>query len=65
MSSCASREHVMHGHKGRAPTKSSSIGSLPIFDVSESIGTPTTQIGPQTPTVEENVLSQAMLLVLE
>lgn len=40
MSSHASRGRGIRGHRGRAHVKSSSIGSLPNFDVRESIGTP-------------------------
>ncbi|KAA3479711.1 ATP-dependent zinc metalloprotease FtsH [Gossypium australe] len=53
------------GHRGGAQVESSFMGSMPNLETSETVGTPTADIGSQTPTAEDNALYQAMIQVLE
>lgn len=49
MSSCGNRGRGSLGCREGARVESSSMGSMPNIDISESIGTPIVEIGSQTP----------------
>lgn len=68
MSAHGTRRCGTRGHGGRcrrSQAEPSSMGSIPNLDPYEVIRTPTTETESRAQTVGDNILSQAMLRVLE